>query len=97
MMINCALSVLMISDATGTPGMPGMPGMSDMAGMPGMIGMGGRSRVRLSPTTDLTDSGGHPLECQGIHAGDHVEVNGIINSSDPGVVDAQMMKISTTS
>lgn len=91
MMINCGSGVLMVSDPTSASGMPGMPSMS---GMPGMVGMVGRSRVRLVPATQFTDPSGQPLQCQNIRPGDHVEVSGVINSDNPGVVGAQRMKIS---
>lgn len=91
MMINCGSGVLMVSDPTSASGMPGMPSMS---GMPGMVGMVGRSRVRLVPATQFTDPSGQPLQCQNIRPGDHVEVSGVINSDNPGIVGAQKMKIS---
>jgi hypothetical protein len=95
MMINCDSGMLMVSDPTDTSGMPVMPGMPGMSGMSGMPGMVGRSRVRLLPAMQITDSRGQPLQCQNIRPGDHVEVGGVINSDNPGVVGAQVMTVST--
>jgi len=96
MMINCTSDVLMVSGPTPRSGMPGMPGRPAMAGMPGMAGMAGRSRVRLSSATQITDAGGQTLRCQDIRPGDHVEVSGVINNSrNPGIIDAQTMKVSS--
>ncbi len=99
MMVNCSDSTLMISQASPASGTPGMgpggmgpPGMS----MPGMMGMGSRAHVRISSTTVIVDTTGQRLECAAVQAGHQVHCQGVIDSSVPGVIQADTLTVSTT-